>query len=491
MSQKTWILLLELGVFLVFFFWLGYSGWKRSRGVAGFFIADRKIGPVVSFLTYSATLFSAFTLVGMPGFFYTHGIGSWAFIGFADIFMAVTIFVFGRKFWLLGWKFNFVTPTEFLKYRYNSAAVMALGVLISLVFLLPFVATQLVGIGKIVESATGGELSYLPVAFFFMAIVLAYTGLGGMRAVAWNDAVQGVLLFVMSYVIAFIFLYANWSGPAAMFQAVAQTKPDLLSVPGPREYFTYSTMISYFFLIIAIPITQPQMSCRFFIPRSFSSLRFMMMATPVYAFLILIPALILGLGAAVVFPGLASGDLVLGQVLNTHTSAAVGGLVICGVVAAAMSTVSSLLLVLGSLAAKDLYANMAWGGAKSEATQVWVGRGAGVLVALLAFLASIRPPPLIVELSIDTFGGMLQLLPVFIGGLYWKKATRTGALASMIVGITVFSLTNWGVDRHLLGGIHPGALGLVAGSASFVAGSLLWGASREEQKRAEAIMAVT
>ena len=267
MSRTTTILLLELGVFLAICFYLGYLGWKRSRDLAGYFVANRQVGPVVSFLTYSATLFSAFTLVGMPGFFYTHGIGSWAFIAFADAFMAVLIYFFGRKFWLLARRFNFVTPTELLRYRYDSTAVMVLGVLISTVFLLPYVATQIVGIGKIVESTTGGELSYFAVSLVFLLAVLFYTAFGGMRAVAWNDAFQGVLLFVMSFAIAIIFLYANWNGPQAMFAAVAQSKPALLSVPGPKGYFTYPVMISYFFLIISMPITQPQLTVRFFIPR--------------------------------------------------------------------------------------------------------------------------------------------------------------------------------------------------------------------------------
>lgn len=490
MSQRTWVFLLELGVFLSVVFYLGYLGWRRSKGVAGFFVADRQVGPVVSFLTYGATLFSAFALVGMPGFFYTHGIGSWGFIAFADVFQAVMIYVFGRKFWLLGRKFNFVTPAEFLKYRYNSTAVMELAVLISFVFLLPFVVSQMAGIGRIVEGATGGELTYLPVSFVFTITVVAYTGLGGMRAVAWNDAVQGVLLLFMSFVIAFIFLFANWSSPQAMFEAVARTKPELISAPGPQGYFTYPTLLSYFFVVLAYPIVQPHMSCRFFIPRSLGSIRFMMIAMPFYAFLIFIPALILGLGAAVVFPNLESGDMVLGQVLNTHTSAAVGGLVVCGVLAAAMSTLSSVLLALGSLAAKDLYSRLMGGRPGSEAAQVWVGRAAVLVVALVAFLASVRPPPLIVELSLDSFGGMMQLLPVFVGGLYWRRASKTGALASMIVGITVYSVANWGVDRSLIWDIHPGVWGVVAGSPCFIAGSLLEGTSVEDRRRAEEVVAV-
>lgn len=277
-----------------------------------------------------------------------------------------------------------------------------------------------------------------------------------------------------------------------MFRAVEQTKPELLSIPGLQSYFTYPIMISYFFMIICIPITQPQMSTRFFIPRSLQSMRFMMMAPPIYAFRLLIPAMILALGAAGIFPSLVSGDMVLGQVFSTHTGACFGGLVICGVVAAAMSTVSGLLLVLGSLVAKDLCLNLRRDWQPSATGRVWVGRMAVLLASAIAILLSIRPPQLNVEFSIASFAGTMQLAPAFIGGLYWRRATRFGALGSMVVGTVIFSITNRVLDPQLRAGLHPGFLGLLAGSATLVIGSLMTTVTPvEEQKRAEAMVAIT
>ncbi|MBI4169553.1 MAG: hypothetical protein HY510_06420 [Acidobacteria bacterium] len=66
----TAIILLELLAYLLAVLYLGYRGWKsQGPGLAEFFVAGRTLGPVVGFLTWSATLFSAFTLVGLPGFF--------------------------------------------------------------------------------------------------------------------------------------------------------------------------------------------------------------------------------------------------------------------------------------------------------------------------------------------------------------------------------------------------------------------------------------
>ena len=78
-------------------------------------------------------------------------------------------------------------------------------------------------------------------------------------------------------------------------------------------------------------------------------------------------------------------------------------------------------------------------------------------------------------------------VPAFIGGIFWKRATKTGALASMVVGTAVFCFTNWGMDRQLLQGIHPGVCGLVFGTLSFFAGSYAKEISAKEKERAEAL----
>ena len=468
--SPTAIILLELLAYLLAVLYLGYRGWKaQGPGLAEFFVAGRTLGPVVGFLTWSATLFSAFTLVGLPGFFYTHGIGSWPFIAFADTFMGVLFYLIGRRLWRLSRERNLVTPVELLAVHYQSPALGLLAVAVSVLFLLPYLAIQMIGVGRLLEGATAGAVPYFAGTVLLLAVTVLYSELGGMRAVAWTDALQGSLFFLVFYLTAALFVAREWGSVGALFQAVAERQPALLSIPGPRGYFTHATLISLFILIVGMPLTQPQLAIRFFVARSEGTLRRMTLASATFATLIVIPALLLGLGGAALFPGLASGDLILSTIVSRTLAPPLAGLVVCAVVAAAMSTVDSQVLVLGSLLAKDGYAPLA--GERDEARLLRVARVAMAACMLGAFLIALRPVPLIIQLSLLSFAGTLQLAPAYLGALFWPWATREGAIGSVLVGVAVLALGQWVLPAAWLLGLHPGVWGLAAGLLALGLGS--------------------
>jgi SSS family solute:Na+ symporter len=474
----TAIILVELLVYLLAVLYLGYRGWRaQGPGLAEFFVAGRTLGPMVGFLTWSATLFSAFTLVGLPGFFYIHGIGSWPFIAFADTFMGIFFYVIGRRLWRLSRERNLVTPVELLTVHYRSPALGLVAVAVSVLFLLPYLAIQMIGVGRLLEGATGGAIPYLGGTILLLVVTVVYSELGGMRAVAWTDALQGSLFFVVFYVTAAVFVVREWGSLGALFQAVAEQQPALLSVPGPRGYFTHATLISLFILIVGMPLTQPQLAIRFFVARSERTLRLMTVASATFATLVVIPALLIGLGGAARFPDLASGDLVLPTIVSRTMGPFLAGLVVCAVVASAMSTVDSQVLVLGSLLAKDGYAPVS--GERDEARLLRVARLTMLVCMVAAFLIALRPVPLIIQLSLLSFAGTLQLAPAYLGALFWPWATRSGAIASVLAGVTTLGLGQWVLPAAWLLGFHPGVWGLAAGLLVLVLGSLRSSGGRE------------
>jgi SSS family solute:Na+ symporter len=470
---------LVLGIYLLICLALAYYGWKKhSEDLEDFFVTKREAGKVIAFMTFSATLFSSFTLVGLPGYFYTHGIGAFVFVAFADVFMAICIYVFGVKIWALGKKFKYITPTELLKDRYDSNAAMLIAGLIGIVFLLPYISTQLIGAGKALNGAAG-----IPVIWgsFLLALVLVvYSELGGMRTIAWTDALQGTVLLVVSFLIAGL-LILHFGGISPMMQSAAETNPGILSTPGPTGLFTYPMMISFFIMIVFMPVTQPQLTVRYFIPDSKKTLKWMMIATPIFAFLIVLPQIIIGIGANVLFPGLESGDMALTSVL-TLVPPVVGALAVTGVIAASMSTADSQLLVLSSTFTKDFYVRFF--GKKRR--KMLIARLSMLFLLFLAFLMSINPPKLIIDLSILSFAGTLQVLPTMIGALFWKHSTRAGAVLSMLSGVATLSYFQWFFPPPLPLGLHAGILGLIVGTTIFIAASLL--TKPPETKRAEEIM---
>jgi len=447
---------------------------RKAKGVARksleeFFIAGRRMGWIISFLTFSATLFSAFTLVGMPGYFYTHGIGSWVFIAFADTFMALMIPLIGYKLWKIGKELGYITPAQFLGERFESKPLLLLVVIIQFVFLLPYMSIQAIGIGKLLESATGGTIHYLLGVTIALLMTILYLESGGMRAVAWTDAVQGILLFIGGYGIALYFLFTHFGSASELFQAIRGVEPLLLSVPGPKGLFTYPMMISFFIMIATMPATQFQLTTRYFIAKNPMVLKRMMISTAFFASLVLVPPLILGLGAKVVWPSLKSGDMVLGRVLG-ELAPPLAALGVIAVFSAALSTIDSQLLLLSSLFTKDVYAEIK---ERDERKNLKIGRIVIGILIVIIFLISLNPPHLIVQLSILSFAGTLQLLPTVIGALYWRRASSKGAILSIVTGVLILVTFQWILPQKLLLGFHPSIWGLFTGTIVFIIISLL------------------
>lgn len=468
------VLFSAIGIYLFIVILLGVMGMnKRKRGdVSDFYRGGRSFGSFVVVMTFWASLFSAFTFIGLPGFFYTHGIGTFAFLVFADMLLIIPIFLYGRKIWKISLEHDSISPVEVLVKRYNSKIVTLLTVLVTSGFVVAFLAVQIVGIGKLINSMSGGAVSYLAASAFMVLIIYIYSEMGGMRTIAWTDALQGSLMLILFFVIAFSFLNIGWDGSLTnMFQdLVTNGNGDLLSLPGPVGLFTYQMLVSFFFIFMFGGISYPYISQRLFIFKDEKVIKKLLIFFPILVFLIIIPATIIGLGAASMFPNLASGDLALPEVLKLFTNPLISALAVIGILAGAMSSADSQLLSVGSILSRDVYKKFFNPNASSNNELKW-SRIFILLAAALAFLISINPPQLIVSLGVLASSGFVQLVPTYIGGLTWKKATREGALVSILVGVvSLFAFQYWVTPWF---GFHPGFIGLILGTISYIIVSLL------------------
>ena len=135
--------------------YLSRSG--KETTMSGYFLGNRKMNGFVSALSYSATTYSAFMMVGLSGLTYRGGVGA---LGFEMIYFAGVTLVafFGPRFWLVGKKFGYVTPSEMLGDRYDNKMVAVVISIASCVFLIPYSAVQLAGVGYLVEGMTDGAV---------------------------------------------------------------------------------------------------------------------------------------------------------------------------------------------------------------------------------------------------------------------------------------------------------------------------------------------
>ncbi|NLI95302.1 MAG: sodium:solute symporter family protein, partial [Synergistaceae bacterium] len=267
-----------------------------GRGVIDYFLANRTVGGFVSAMSYSATTYSAFMMVGLVGLTYKGGIAS---LGFELTYLLGTVFLlvlFAPRYWLAGRRFGLMTPSELLSTRYGSKWVGAVASLLCLVTLVPYASVQLMGMGYLLEGVSGGAFPFWAGMAVAAVITVVFSIWAGLRSVALTDALQAsIMLVACCILVAFIgtsFFPGGWGNA---FSA----RPELLKVTWPFPMFLGLTLPWTFFAL-----TNPQVVQRLYAPKDIRSIRGMVAGFSVFGFIYTVLCVLLGLSAALLVPGL-------------------------------------------------------------------------------------------------------------------------------------------------------------------------------------------
>ncbi len=432
-------------------------------GASEYFIGGRRLRGFLSGMTYAATTYSAFMLVGLVGLTYRFGVAA---LGFEMTYLLFTVFfllVFAPRFWFAGQMYDLVTPSELLAKRYDSPGVGAATALLGLIMLIPYSAVQLIGAGLLVEGLTGGSIPYMA-GVMVMAVIAGITSLwAGMRSVAWTDAVQGVTMLTTAIVVFVVVSFRYFGGLGGFFDTIALDHSELLTIQWDFNFFLGITLPWSFFAL-----TNPQVSQRLFVPDRISSIRRMILYFSVFGLVYTLISTLYGLQAAAIIPGLENPDGAMPALLTT-VPIPLALLLFVGIFAAASSTLGSIVLTLSSLFARDVAKTLR--PALSEERQTSIGRGAMLLLLLACIGFAYLRPGLITVLSSMASGGLLVAAPAIIGTFFWARGTAAGALASIIVagiGTAALYISGWYPF-----GVWPSVWGLAASTAIFVGVSLM------------------
>ncbi|MGC9444739.1 MAG: sodium:solute symporter family protein [Candidatus Methanospirareceae archaeon] len=442
-----------------------YGHVKTGKGVEEYYIAGRKSGGLVSALTYSATTYSSFMLVGLVGFTWAGGVGA---LGFELTYLmgtALLLVIFAPRFLLAGRRWGYVTPTELLSHRYENRAVGIIATLLCLTFLIPYISVQATGSAYLMSMLTGGGIPAYQAGLFVIVVFIAVLAWwGGMRGVAWSDAAQALVMLVTSTALLFFLVHLLLGGWSAFFTTLETEYPTLLTTPGPNAYFNFPKFLGLTLPWFFFALTNPQVSQRLFIPKSLKSARTMIWGFLIFGFIYTVISTLFGLMGHVLYPALADPDLVMPTLLAEKTPAIAALLITLGILAAAVTTANSIILTLGSMVARDVY--KAVGISATELREMQVGRSIILVMAAALIAFSWRPFGLIVELSVLSSAGLLALVPSLIGAFFWRKATAVGALASMIIGGLVIAALYFGHLYPL--GQWPGIWGFLCTTVTFI-----------------------
>ncbi|MFO7791798.1 MAG: sodium:solute symporter family protein [Candidatus Saliniplasma sp.] len=425
--MSPYYLFLGLGIWTLFGVLIAnYAKRHLGIGMEDFFLANRKIGGFVSAMTYSATTFSAFMMIGLVGLVYETGVGAFGFEMTYLMFTVLLLGIFAPRFWSIGKRYNYLTPSEMLSDRYEDDRVGMMSTMVFLIMLIPYASIQMMGAGFLFYGLTGGQVPYM-VGVIVMAAFSGFAALwAGMRSVSWTDAFQSVTMLISALILLFYIFYYIFEGPVSFFSTISSQNPELLRFTWSFKMFIGLSLPWAFFAL-----TNPQVSQRMFVSKDVKSLKRMIIFFSLFAFIYTIITSLFGFAIANHIPGLAVADEAMPTLLS-QVPTVLAVIIFVGIFAAASSTLGSVILTLSSMTTRDLAQPL--GENLSEKQQLFIGKVTIIVLIIVCILFASLRLELIAVLSAMASGGLLVTAPALVGTFFWKKGTSQGALVSMLVG---------------------------------------------------------
>jgi sodium/pantothenate symporter len=434
-----WGIIIPIIIYLIAMFLVGayfhrYLKDRRGTFQESFFVGDRSLGPVVLVLTMLASSVSAGTFIGAPGLAYDVGFG-WVLAVMGQATAGICMLgILGKKFAIIARKIKAVTMTDLFFARYRSRAVVigtALGIVI---FIGAYMVAQFAGGALIVQSVTG--LPYQAGILIFAGGVVGYTAYGGFRAVAITDAIQGIVM-ILGGVLLWIGFMATTGGFSAVMDQLATQQPELLTLPGPGN-ITPTVLFSYFLLFGIAAIGLPHAANRGMTYRDSRTMHQAVMMSAIVMVLFTFFFATLGPAMRVIYPNIESSDIVLPRFIADTFPGWLAGIVLAAPLSAVMSTVSSMLLVASGAVVKDIYLNYV----NPEASDRRISSlsyVATLVIGVAVMLVALTPPDYVQFVVVFALGGLQSMFVApTVFGLFWKRATKWGAIASMYLGLVSY-----------------------------------------------------
>jgi SSS family solute:Na+ symporter len=503
MSDSS-ISLLVIAIYLVLLLLLGVGTSRFSRGTAkDFFLASHSIGPFLLLMSVFGTTMTAFALVGSTGKAFDKGIGVYGLMAsWSGLVHSAVFFLVGIKVWAIGKRNGYLTQCQFLRERFESPALgyLLFPLLVGLV--IPYLLIGLLGAGSVMRGLTVGAFpgtfpgtpNPATGAMMFVGaippwltgvvislVVLTYVFLGGVRSTAWANAFQ-TIVFMTTGVIAFAMIAKQLGGMEAASLKVLENAPAHLSrggMFGKLEFFSYC--------LVPLSVGMfPHLVQHWLTARSAKTFRLTVIAHPVFIMIVWFPCILMGIwaaGAGMKAPG-GNSNAILGKMVGDLVhNPWLTGLLIAGVLAAIMSSLDSQFMCLGTMFTHDVVFRLKSEDAFDDKQKILMARAFIVCIVAITYVLTFFPPPRIFDLGVWCFSGFASLFPIMLAAIYWKRATKAGAIASVLATAVTWTVlftramrsgaAHGSEDEGLIMGAMPVTYIFAASAVSLVVVSLL------------------
>ncbi len=453
MSTTNVIVLCAFAFYMLVMIGIGAFYSRKTKNNEDYFLGGRNLGAWTAALSAEASDMSGWLLMGLPGSFYLLGSG--------DIWIAVGLLIGTVLNWyLISGRLrrytiaagNSLTIPSFFENRFkDKGALKLVSAIIITLFFAVYTASAFSSGAKLFATLFGDgskasyESTYLIGLIIAAAVILVYTFLGGFKAVCTTDLIQGIMMLVAILTVPII-AYSVLTFDTSFSGALAQHGvTDAGSFINPMT--VEGAQISWQQVVSGLAwglgyFGMPHILVRFMAIKSEAEIKKSRKVAITWVTIAFIASFLIGIVGRAYLKAQLDADtsetvfIRMIQQLFTGNGFVIfiGGIFLCGILAAIMSTADSQLLVTASAISEDIYKGTIRKKA-SEKSALWVGRIAVVVIAVIAFVIALDPKSSIMGLVSDAWAGFGAAFgPIILLALFWKRSNWQGALAGMIAG---------------------------------------------------------
>jgi len=474
--------LIILLVYMAAVLFLGWLAMKASATLDDFFVAGRNQGVFVVAGTFGATLLSAGSFIGTTGLNYAAGWSAlWQLLGTLTAGGIIGLLL-AHKLWRFGHKFEAVSVPDLFSIRYYGKLPRAIAALSILILYVAGLGVQNMGFTAVLSSIV--KISPNAAMTIAAVVFVAYTIAGGMKAVAWTDAFQ-FMVMIVGVLIAFPFVLRALGGYSGINLALAHVPPPplgasyewgktLVSGVG-KNLMPLGLIFGWTFVWALGNPSQPHIISRMYMAKSARVARQGVAWALMFFTVYYVISMTIGAAARATFPNLLKMDLAFPTMVTAVLDPISSGIVLAALIAAIMSTTDTMLMTAGIAVSHDIYRSFI----NPKATERQIFILTRIIVAVVGFgglgvaIYAANIPGLLFLWGAAFSIFSASFFPSLIAAFYWPRATREGNVCSMITGIVLVLLYFQFKTRMPLGYLHPIIPGTVASTLVLVVVSLL------------------
>ncbi|MBP3856118.1 MAG: sodium/solute symporter, partial [Ruminiclostridium sp.] len=418
---------------------------RKSKTVNEYVLGGRSVGPWITAFAYGTSYFSAVIFVGYAGKFgWNFGVSStWVGIGNCIIGSLMAWAIMGRRTRVMSKHLESATMPEFFEKRYLSKSLKIIAAVIVFVFLIPYTASVYNGLSRLFEMVFSIDYSVCVIA---MAVVTAvYVILGGYKATAYNDFVQGIIMLIgiAAVVVATLNSKGGFYSALNQMSQIPNENGVMAGMQGAYASFFGPDPINLLGVVILTSLGTwglPQMVTKFYTIKDERSIKSGTVVSTVFALIVAGGCYFLGgFGRIFVAPDengnpVSGFDSIIPTMLENLPDLLIG-IVVVLVLSASMSTLSSLVLTSSSSITLDLIKPM-MKGKLDEKKQLIVLRVFVAVFLVISVIIALNKNALISDLMGYSWGALAgAFLAPFLYGILWKRTTKASVYVSFVVGI--------------------------------------------------------